>query len=370
MNEPEYVTTYLYPTRPAVLPTGTDDTFSWAMWGALLLGFLYLIFQSLRTPPPAPQVAVAPSSADQQTRRKRPIRSTNEPEVVGVSDLKPGMKAIVCDELSEFNDRMVTVERIDGSQIQVTLTDPAGSSVGSFAIQREYLKREARVKVDYAVHNLEDRGFAPEEPRVIYVPPFATLAQLKERIAAELQLKPHQFHLIQSGEVLQALGNLAASVSGGLLRVFVRKETLAKGYRAPAPADPKKTEAYFRSLEQRCEEMERGAENIPPGGVLEGDSAELLAFLRRYDKVVVDFHASWCGPCRAIAPTYSAIANSATGKAGFFKIDADLHKAAKLRYKITAFPTFISFRNGVEHARVSGADERRLDGLVSSLVEY
>ncbi|KAK6340703.1 hypothetical protein TWF696_009026 [Orbilia brochopaga] len=88
--------------------------------------------------------------------------------------------------------------------------------------------------------------------------------------------------------------------------------------------------------------------------------------------VVVDFFATWCGPCKAIAPMYSQIANklSQDGKIVFTKVDTDRNKDIALSNNITAMPTFVVFRNGGETNRIRGADMTKLSGVVEELVAF
>jgi thioredoxin 1 len=73
--------------------------------------------------------------------------------------------------------------------------------------------------------------------------------------------------------------------------------------------------------------------------------------------VLVDFWATWCPPCRMLAPTIDELSNEADGKYSVFKIDtdSDLGQALQAEYRISAIPTCIFFKNGSEASRVVGA---------------
>ncbi|CAK7901878.1 thioredoxin-1 [[Candida] anglica] len=75
--------------------------------------------------------------------------------------------------------------------------------------------------------------------------------------------------------------------------------------------------------------------------------------------VVVDFFATWCGPCKAIAPTYETFPEKYPD-ARFYKVDVDESKSLAQLNNITAMPTFVFFRNGEEVDRVRGADLHRI----------
>jgi thioredoxin 1 len=62
--------------------------------------------------------------------------------------------------------------------------------------------------------------------------------------------------------------------------------------------------------------------------------------------VLVDFTATWCPPCKALAPTIAKLAKDYAGKAKIGKMDADANRDVLLKYKIEALPTVVIFRGG------------------------
>lgn len=76
--------------------------------------------------------------------------------------------------------------------------------------------------------------------------------------------------------------------------------------------------------------------------------------------VVVDFSASWCGPCRMIAPAFAALAHQMKPDVVFVKVDVDEVPEASQAYSISSLPTFILFRDGAEIFRFSGASIEKL----------
>ena len=64
------------------------------------------------------------------------------------------------------------------------------------------------------------------------------------------------------------------------------------------------------------------------------------------EPVLVDFWAEWCGPCRMLAPTIDAVAETYHGKAKVGKVDVDSNRAISVKFGITAIPTVIIFKGG------------------------
>jgi thioredoxin 1 len=62
--------------------------------------------------------------------------------------------------------------------------------------------------------------------------------------------------------------------------------------------------------------------------------------------VVVDFYATWCGPCKSLAPVLDEAAGSLAGKVKFVKINVDESPALAQRFKIEGVPTLLFFKSG------------------------
>lgn len=71
--------------------------------------------------------------------------------------------------------------------------------------------------------------------------------------------------------------------------------------------------------------------------------------------VLIDFWATWCGPCRMVAPELEKLARERPGALVIAKVDTDALPQVAGRFDIRSIPTLILFRGGRESGRVSGA---------------
>jgi thioredoxin len=83
-------------------------------------------------------------------------------------------------------------------------------------------------------------------------------------------------------------------------------------------------------------------------------SPEFEAKIAKDTLTVVDFTATWCGPCRYMAPTFDELKKSYP-EIAFLKIDIDECEDLAIKYDITAVPTFLVFQSGKVVEAYTGA---------------
>jgi thioredoxin 1 len=84
--------------------------------------------------------------------------------------------------------------------------------------------------------------------------------------------------------------------------------------------------------------------------------------------VLVDFTASWCGPCRMLAPVLEKVAQEIKPKATIAKLDIDQAQKTASDYQVTSVPTMILFKNGDEVGRLVGLrDAETIKDFISSM---
>lgn len=89
--------------------------------------------------------------------------------------------------------------------------------------------------------------------------------------------------------------------------------------------------------------------------------------------VLVDFWATWCGPCRVIAPTIEKIAADFEGRARVAKLDTDSNPQIAMKYGIRSIPSLIFFKDGLPVDQMIGVVPenvlaQKLDALVGQEV--
>lgn len=83
---------------------------------------------------------------------------------------------------------------------------------------------------------------------------------------------------------------------------------------------------------------------------------------------LVDFWATWCNPCRMIAPIVEEISDELDGTLDIFKVDVDEAPEIAAQYRVMSIPTIMLFKNGEEIDRIVGY--RSKEDLMSIIQKY
>ena len=105
------------------------------------------------------------------------------------------------------------------------------------------------------------------------------------------------------------------------------------------------------SSQSSCGSTQRSILNIRGGAVHEsstiGDLESKIQSAALQNKLtIIDFTATWCGPCKMIAPVFKELSEEYGSRAQFIKVDVDDNPEAAQKYGVTAMPTFLFIKGG------------------------
>ncbi len=80
--------------------------------------------------------------------------------------------------------------------------------------------------------------------------------------------------------------------------------------------------------------------------------------LKAQGPVLVDFFATWCGPCQALAPTIDELSTELQGQAAVYKVDIDQSRDLAMQYRVMSVPTIMVFENGEVKNQTLGAQPK------------
>lgn len=137
------------------------------------------------------------------------------------------------------------------------------------------------------------------------------------------------------------------------MRLFVFAGTVALitvGCAEP-PSEPVESSAAESS------EVEHTPAAITGPLVAEVNKENLEKVLAENSVTLVDFTATWCGPCQLLKPELHKMAKDFAGKARFVEVDVDKSEDLAREYKIAAMPTLLIMKNGEVHDRIVGGGD-------------
>jgi thioredoxin 1 len=115
--------------------------------------------------------------------------------------------------------------------------------------------------------------------------------------------------------------------------------------------------AKLQEMMKRSKASEKGGKVLSKP--LEVTDATFGQITENHPLVVVDCWASWCGPCRMVAPVIEELARDYAGKVLFGKLNVDENREVSMQYEIMSIPTLLVFKNGKLVDRIIGAMPRQ-----------
>jgi thioredoxin 1 len=100
--------------------------------------------------------------------------------------------------------------------------------------------------------------------------------------------------------------------------------------------------------------------------IIELDEKNFQSIITEKEKLVIDFWAPWCSPCKKLSPIIEELSNE-IGEVSFAKVNVEAHPEIASKYQIFAVPTILFFKNGNMVDRVVGAQSK--DALLKKIKE-
>jgi thioredoxin 1 len=126
----------------------------------------------------------------------------------------------------------------------------------------------------------------------------------------------------------------------------------------------KKLEQFKKQYMNGGKNMEENLPNTP----LNITDADIDDQIKKYQTIVIDCWAPWCGPCRMVGPIIEDLAKEMQGKIVFGKLNVDENPQTSAKHQIMSIPTMLIFKNGQLVDRFVGALPK--DALKAKLETY
>jgi len=126
-----------------------------------------------------------------------------------------------------------------------------------------------------------------------------------------------------------------------------------------------------RKLEQLKKQYMNGGKNMEgnlPNTPLEITDADVEDNIKKYETIVIDCWAPWCGPCRMVHPIIEELAKEMQGIIVFGKLNVDENPMTSAKHQIMSIPTLLIFKNGTLVDRLVGAMPKEM--LKQQLEKY
>lgn len=124
-------------------------------------------------------------------------------------------------------------------------------------------------------------------------------------------------------------------------------------------------------LEQLKKQYMNGGKNMEenmPNTPLRVTDTDIDEHIKKYQTIVIDCWAPWCGPCRMVGPVIEDLAKEMQGKIVFGKLNVDENPQTSAKHQIMSIPTMLVFKNGELVDRLVGALPK--DALKAKLETY
>jgi thioredoxin 1 len=102
---------------------------------------------------------------------------------------------------------------------------------------------------------------------------------------------------------------------------------------------------------------------------MEISSVDLQQKINNGEKLIVEFWADWCGPCKMMKPIFERVASTNTSEVQMYTLNIDMNKEVAMTLGIRSIPTIKMFNSGqIVQTQVGVLNESQINGLVTELI--